>query len=607
MKNPFQPAPLLLAAALLAAPALASAQKLDLEKFHDVSGKAKRGYLEDVKVNETAGKIDLRFITKSTTKEVAAQTYHFNTKYELLGVEDERIPMQKVKGYRGENYSKEGVTLGISTGAPVGGAVGGLAGMIPGAGMLAAFKNPPGTLLIQRKRTDYKWSWLRGGYIKKVKLLETIKPKTEAGGGFSHVAHQENDAEGGVLVLARENMKLNNLKAVKGGFHLLYFNKDTELVKDTYLDVDQGFTQVLVEFGAVGLETDDEATVSGEEVASDVAIMLTYSKGVGKAKDLHPANEYQYLRVNALGEVKEKIRVDAPVGAWLVNGFVPMPDNSVLLYGPANDDPKKGYQEAMPDGKNGMTPEENFKAKNFVLGSIKGGAVQWITKTDLKEFAAKQQTPPGQKRSPDYTGKRFAINLASPTPNGDIFIGGQNFKSSAGSDGGSKFLNTLTGTDGYRSGPSRSFQDLLLFHFTASGELRTMYSLRRAENNSSAQTIPTKQFIRADATGKIAFWTVFEIDGMNKVTGLTEDGKKGGFLSDVTELTSVAYPSVTRIDLNAATIGPQQKFGVNSKEGKFYINNQYATLPVGADTQQLVFFGENLSGKTLWFGQLPIK
>jgi len=574
-------------AALTTTPLLA--QKLDIEKFQDVSSKAKRGYLEDVKVDNAAGKIDLRFITKSTTKEVASQTYHFNTKYELLGVDEVSIPMEKVKGYRGENYSKEAITIEAT---------------VPGTGFaaLAAMTTPPGTILIRRRRIDYKWSWLGGGYRKRVKLLETIKPKTEAGGGFHYLSHVDDDATGGSLVLASENVRLTNVKGLKIGLHLLHFTKDAELDKDTYLDTD--VAQSFVEMGAVGLDTDEEADDSGK-ASPDVAIMLAYTKGMGKTKGLHPATEYQYLRVGTDGTVKEKIRVDAPVSAWLVNGFIPMTDGGVLLYGPANAKTDDYYAEALPTPAAGLSAEESFKAKNFVLGKIIGGKVAWLTKTDLKEFEAKQQVPPGQKRTPDYTGKRFAINLAYETPNGDIFVGGQNFKARAGSAGGNKFLNTLTGTAGGYAGPTRSYGDMLLFHFSSQGQLRAQYGVRRAENNATASMAPTAQFMRSTADGKAVYWTFFEIDGWRTVTGLTDEGSKGG-LFDPTERETISYPSVTRIDLGAATIGPQKAFGV-TKEGKYYVSNIYSTLPVGASTKQIVFFGENKKGSTMWFGQLPLE
>ncbi|MDO7873409.1 hypothetical protein Q5H93_01610 [Hymenobacter sp. ASUV-10] len=587
-----------LSASMLAAILLPSsllAQRLDAEKFCDVSGKAKRGYLSDVTVDNKAGKIDLLFCTKSTDKQVATQTYHFDTKYNLLGVDENSIPVEKVKGYRGENFSKNSVTL--ETSAPATGA--GVVGMM---GALEAFKNPAGTLLIRHRRTDYKWSWLGGGYRKKVKLLHTEKPKAESGAGYRLIDHVDDDANGGTLALVQENMKLSNMKAMKVGYHLLYFNDKAELTSDVYLDTD--VAQTFVQMAPIGLDQDEEADDS-QLPARDVAIMLAYTKGAGATKDKHPTTEYQYLRVSATGQVKEKIRVDSPVSAWLVSGFIPMNDGGVLAYGPANDDTKKHYAEALPDAKPGMTVEESFKAKNFQLGKIMNGQVAWITTTDLKEFEDKQKVPAGQKRTPDYTGKRFFVRQSMEAPNGDLLIGGQNFKMKGGNPGNSKFLDKMTGGDGNYKEPDHVYGDLLLFHFDKTGHLRAQYGVRRAENNATTSVAPNPQYFHPSVDGKSLYWNILEIDGWRTVNGLTEDGKMGGIF-EPTMRETISYPSVTRISLADASIGAQKTFGV-TKEGKYYVSNKYTTLPVGDENKQVVYFGENKSGKTLWFGQMPLE
>lgn len=572
----------LTAALLAAATSPLLAQRLDVEKIHDVSGKARRGYLSDVTVNNAAGKVDLLFVTKSTDKQVATQTYHFDAKYNLLGVDEKTMPVEKVKGYRGENFSKEAVT--VEAYDP------GQAGLAAG---FAAMAQPAGTILIRHKRIDYKWSWLGGGYRKKVKLLGTEKPKTESGAGFRHLAHVDDDVNGGVLILAAENVKLTKMSQTKIGYHLLYFNNKAELVRDTYLATD--VAQTFVEMGALAFDQDEDADDSQLTAAPDVALMLAYTKGAGKLKDAHRATDYQYLRVSAEGQVKETVAVSSPNTGWQVAGFVPMTDGGVLAYGPALADQKKFHAE-VPVG-------DEFKGKNFQLLKVQSGAVKWLTSTDLREFEQKQRVPDGQKRTPDYTGKKFRINLASETPNGDIFVGGQNYKVSGG---GGKLLNTLA--NGQPSGNNpivTTFGDLLLFHFDGRGQLRAQYGLRRAENNRTASAMPTGQFMRATPDGKSVYWIVQELDGWRTVDGLTEDGPKGG-LFEPTQRETVSYPSVTRIDLGGATIGAQKTFGV-SKEGKYYMSNAYPLLPVGDAGRQVVFFGENKSGKTLWFGQMPLE
>ena len=78
---------------------------------------------------------------------------------------------------------------------------------------------------------------------------------------------------------------------------------------------------------------------------------------------------------------------------------------------------------------------DKFKAKNFELLKIKDGAVAFITSTPVPEFEQKLQTPPAQKRTPEYTGKRFKMNGGTVLPNGDLLIGGQSYGVARGTMG----------------------------------------------------------------------------------------------------------------------------------------------------------------------------
>ena len=51
------------------------------------------------------------------------------------------------------------------------------------------------------------------------------------------------------------------------------------------------------------------------------------------------------------------------------------------------------------------------------------------------EFSAKLKTPPTQKKSPEYSGKKFEISNYKVASNGDLFVSGQNFKIDAGGIG----------------------------------------------------------------------------------------------------------------------------------------------------------------------------
>jgi hypothetical protein len=62
------------------------------------------------------------------------------------------------------------------------------------------------------------------------------------------------------------------------------------------------------------------------------------------------------------------------------------------------------------------------------------------------------------------------------------------------------------------------------------------------------------------------------------------------------------YPNVTKINLGAATVGAFVQMGQGKSD--YYVNNKYPFLKIGKGN--IVFLGENKSGKTLWFAKMPL-
>ena len=118
-------------------------------------------------------------------------------------------------------------------------------------------------------------------------------------------------------------------------------------------------TQTYVMMAPVALNADKDADDSQFGAAPDAAVMLAYPKGAGKLKDAHHAIDYEYLRVSAQDEVKDKLPVKSPNSGWQVADFVPLTDGGVLAHGPAIDSQKK-YRADMPAG-------DDFKGKQVVF------------------------------------------------------------------------------------------------------------------------------------------------------------------------------------------------------------------------------------------------
>ena len=575
---------LALAAALLpAAPALA--QKLAVEKTHDITGKARRGFLDDVHVNEAANKVDLVFCTKATNRKVKFETYHFDRDFNFKSMDQSEEPVEKVKRYKGDTYDVPGVTVE---------------------------PNMMGTLVLRRKQTHYTWDWFWGGYNKKVEILEKVKPRGDNGSFYQYLAHTDYDQTGNVLVITASKDKLGKgtdpLRMYKE-FHLLKFNKDLDLVSDTPVQFEQ--PQFVVFASTLRPQGDaDETTDDSSDPEYDLGVVLA-PVSVGGKKAAAPATSYTYLRVGADTKVQERVAVTSPNSVWLVNGMSTFPDGTVAVFGPANDKQDDYFDKEIPaqvanEAVRGPL-EDKFKAKNFELLKIKDGKLAFITNTPVPEFEQKLQTPPAQKRTPEYTGKRFRVTSGKVLANGDLLIGGQSYgierkmlglgaaktqQSSAGLVGGlGGLISGKGGTSMATAANNRSYKDIMMFHFDPQGHLRAQYGVRRQENNQYSEQNPNDQHVYLGANGRALYWMIGEIKGVRE-----QDGMERGTYK------TLYYPAVAKIDLASAKMGDFAKFG----NEQYFLNNSLPELPMG-DQKTVVYFGENKSGKTMWFGKLPLE
>ena len=130
----------------------------------------------------------------------------------------------------------------------------------------------------------------------------------------------------------------------------------------------------------------------------------------------------------------------------------------------------------------------------------------------------------------------------------------------------------------------------MAFHFDPQGHLKAQYGVRRQENNKFAKMGATTQKLYPSASGQAVYWMVGEVTGIREM---------GGMESGTTKM--LMYPAVCKIDINAAKLSDFAKFGGD----QYFLNNQLPVLPMAAGN--VVFFGENKPGKTMWFGKMPLE
>jgi len=91
--------------------------------------------------------------------------------------------------------------------------------------------------------------------------------------------------------------------------------------------------------------------------------------------------------------------------------------------------------------------------------------------------------------------------------------------------------------------------------------------------------------------GRSLYWMIGEITGIREQSGMESGTAK-----------VLYYPAVTKIDLAGAKLSNFAKFG----NEQYFLNNTTPQLPMGGKNS-IVYFGENRSGKTMWFGQMPLE
>lgn len=529
-----------------------TAQKLSKEGTHEISKKANKGYLYEPAIDEAKNELTMTYVTKATNKKAKFETYRFDLDFNFKGMEESEQPMEKVKGYKvdkGEEYTLNSLTVET---------------------------NFMGTLVLRRKIIKRKWNWFWGGYDSKISLADKLKPKTDDGEKLFYLAHTEQDELESILVIAgaKGPMTKDPMRQYKE-IHVMRFDTEMNRIGDQTINFDT--PQSIAGISSA----DNEEDANAED---DILILFAPmgGKGMKNIADPDPAN-YTFVRLGYDGKIKERIAIKSKTGIFNGNMFVQTNDGVLILgaTGSDNDYFNEKFSTPQPGSDARDAQNDEFKAKGFQIVKISNGKVAFVTNNTLDDFEAKAKSPASQKKKPEYTGKKFRIADLKVSPTGDIFLTGQKYKKSNGAK--------LLGASG---GPTIKYEDIIMMHFGNSGVLKAAYGVRREENDKEASMSPNNQMLVFSNDGSKLYWMIMEMAGVKTERELGESKYK--FL---------IYPNVSVIDINNASIGEFVQFGQGKSD--YYVNNKYPLLPIGKG--QIVFLGENKSGKTLWFAKMPLE
>lgn len=559
---------------------IASAQKLASENTIELTGKAKRGYLGNVVVDDAKQQLDLVFVTKSTNRKVKFDVYQFDYDLKLINQFSDEQEAEKARAkynwfkFRGKDQE---VITGVTAELTV-----------------------IGNLVFKKKETTLTYNWFTGKYSKSVKTLDKIKPKADDGKKFAvdiigmneagkpMGPFTEIDETGEVIVVVGEKGKIKEdpYKQQKE-FKVIKANSELDIANSgeiIFQNPQKILSYQIIQEGSI----DEEEAQEG-----DIALIFApiAGQGYGKIKQ-EDATLYTYVRIGRDGTVKEKIPFNTKVSKWKIDA-VYQKDGSVFIYGLAQPlkDPEDAYFKAGQQAKD--------KGKNLQIVGIKEGKAIFVSAPGLDDFKNNAVKPDNQKKPNYYTGGKLQINGFDITASGDIFINAQEYSYDA--------------VGSYRG---NRYQDFLMFHFNNSGAFVKCYGVDNtqktglksvADPRQDPKYYPTQSVIFEGNDKNSVYWMQFFIGNIER---RQESETILNTKYTHTWWTPRKQVRMGKIDIAGAKISSFMTFGDGAGNGKkFYLMNEFPSVKINGG-KQTVFIGEDTniwgmdsSGDYLWIGK----
>lgn len=502
MKNKFLCSCLI--ALILGASIKVKAQVPILEKTHDVSRKAKNGYLGGIEMNAEKETIDMVYVLPSLLpRKVKTEIYTYDKDLNLINTVKEEEFLEKVRtrwkwfNYRGDIYVTTTLTASVDLGLK---------------------------LVFRKKLITYTYNWYYGTYMKKVKQLEKVKPTTDTDAKYAYKCSYEVPSDSSVLVIAGVPEKKTQNAWKK--FEIMSCDNQVNIKTIGKFDFEFPNNPCF----SAPLQ-DENTSVSNDDMPRDWIVVFA-PMGTFKEKDPKPTN-YTYFRLTPKGEIKERFTFTSPSNGWRIQGAYEK-NGSVFLYGSAiTKNPDEKYIEsvinggmvpttsASPEEKKlaaaqpvgpmggfaamgstdfGQTQEEldqtldELKYTNFQIGKVTNGKFDFISSPSIDEFEQKQAKPADQKKFVVFDGKKFVVNGISFTSSGDIFISGQDF---------------------VKKDNTRIYKGIYMFQFDPNGTLKKNYGVFVDQKkkkgffndaNLTSDMIIANNYIYESADKKSLYW-----------------------------------------------------------------------------------------------------
>jgi hypothetical protein len=513
------------------------------EVVQPLSPKATKGFIYSVNKDDAGTSITFKIKGDKKSEEVFYEEYSFDNALKFLGSKDvQEKKEQKEDVQRTAYYANVGGT--------------------------SSFDVNSMKLKLNKKVLLYTWNHEKQTYVaKKFISSEVIKPKNDNGkvylGYASYSSNDENKSD--VFVITRIESKD---KSLADKFYVLLFNSNLEIIEKP-MDLNGSYSLVYCD----QLKNDD------------VVAVFAPNKG---AADI---SKYVYFRFDIQGNVLSKIEFTSPASALLINDVYEK-DGDVFCFGTSSKSKeafKDIYSEYAPIYNPGYTTGANNiqdyrwqkcldqKMDNFHLLKFSQNQFLFGSTTPVADFKSKFKTAPGDKGATPYSGRKFAVQTFTTTPDGDYLIAGQ-----------------LTGK--VAMGTTSivvSYEDIVCFHFDKLGNLKAQYGLGKLNNDKKSEIFSMIQNLYPSADGKSLYWEILEVKGAKGYANFSDayNGRETFY--------AMYYPRFGKINRSGNTLGAFKTMG----DEKYFLQSDFTSYFSKAENS-ITYIGNSEDSKNLWLGKV---
>ncbi len=408
--------------------------------------------------------------------------------------------------------------------------------------------NPAAPLKLKKKRITYKYDWLLLGYHKKVEVLEKVKPRTDDGMKYFAKGYMEDEITGDIYIIAgaAPGMVSKDAGQQLTDLRLLKFDYDLNKVAETKIPFEYG--QEVAFSQAFANEDPNNPEAKGVD-GGVIVFAPTVWKGSSAPKDKNKGN-FTYVEFDKDLNLIGRESFTSPSPGWKIETAVWTPNASgkrdVYVYGSAAFGKDKYYNVAV----------QSAKKKSIQMMKVSSGKIQYLTESNLEDLAAKKVTPPSVKKTQDYNGKQAVKGGYELLGNGGILVMGQFYD---------------------KEGKGKDFYGI---QFDKDGNLEATYGVDLTKSNAFKTGNPYSFMNK----GQNVYMEVIEIAGSASM--------------------QFYFPTLTKIDVNAKKVSDPLVLGLDGKKQKYFIDKSYPRLNVSE--KQIVYFGSDKGGKTIWFSRVNL-